>query len=76
MVLDIEHFTWRKGTKILTAERSDFVFIELGRTLTIQGRTKILIFEHIYTDRDADEDVVYWEYRNKASGFSVKIWND
>lgn len=76
MALRVDQFTWHKKDKTLTAELSDLGNVELGNILTIEGHTKVLVFKHIYTDRDIEQDVRYWEYRNDESGFTVKIWND
>lgn len=76
MALHVKQFTWYKAERVLTAEHSDLGNIELKNTLTIEGYTKVLVFKHIYTDRDIEQDVRYWEYRNDESGFTIKIWND
>ena len=76
MALHVDQFTWHKAKKTLTAEVSDLWGNEMSDRLIVEGHTRSLSFEHVYTDRDADQDITYWEYRNGETGIIIKIWND
>lgn len=75
MALHVRQFGWDRSTQTLSQELST-LNIELTHKLDIEGYLAWLVFEHVYTDRDADQDVCYWEYRNRDTGIKLIIFND
>jgi len=75
MALHVNQFYWNQNTRTLSEEISTLQ-IEITGTLVVEGYRTTLTFQHIYTDRDADQDVTYWEYQCRDAGITIKIWND
>lgn len=78
MRIPLDKFLWNKETRVLTAEISDLQVQSLPKLIEVynDNTKQERKFHYMQTKKDAEQEIVSWDYYNSKDNIKLVIFND